>query len=154
MERASAADHQQSERAMRKFFTAVVLIPLGVVFVVFAVANRHLVTVSFDPFNSTDPSMAVSLPLFVVIIGVAILGVLAGGSAAWFRQRRWRRAARQHEAEAQRVRAQLADLRSQVAAEGQQRFPALAAGGQGGVQAGIQGGIYGSTGRDKQGAAL
>ncbi len=45
---------------MRKFFTALVLIPLGLIFIVFAVANRHLVTVSFDPFNSTDPSVAVS----------------------------------------------------------------------------------------------
>ena len=65
---------------MRKFFTAVVLIPLGLIFVVFAVANRHLVTVSFDPFNSSDPSLGVTLPLFVVIIAVAILGVVAGGS--------------------------------------------------------------------------
>ena len=85
---------------MRKFFTAVVLIPLGLIFVVFAVANRHLVTVSFDPFNSTDPSIAITLPLFVVIIAVAILGVVAGGIATWFRQRHWRRAARQHEADA------------------------------------------------------
>src|SRR6202166_5272089 len=86
------------EMVMRKFFTAVVVIPLGVIFVVFAVANRHFVTVSFDPFNSTDPSIAVALPLFVVIIVVAIVGVLAGGTATWFRQRHWRRAARQDEA--------------------------------------------------------
>jgi len=52
---------------MRKFFTALVLIPLGLIFVVFAVANRHPVTVSFDPFNSTDPSVGFTLPLFVVI---------------------------------------------------------------------------------------
>ena len=64
---------------MRKFLTAMVLIPLGLIFVVFAVANRHFVTVSFDPFNSSDPSIAVSLPLFVVIIAVAIVGVAAGG---------------------------------------------------------------------------
>ena len=64
---------------MRKFFTALVVIPLGLIFIVFAVANRHFVTVSFDPFNSTDPSVAVSMPLFVVIIAVAILGVVAGG---------------------------------------------------------------------------
>ena len=99
---------------MRKFLTAVVLIPLGLIFVVFAVANRHLVTVSFDPFNSTDPSIAVTLPLFVVIIAVAILGVAAGGIATWFRQRHWRRAARQHEADARAARAQLADLRSRA----------------------------------------
>src|SRR5258705_13789393 len=94
---------------MRKFFTALVLIPLGVIFVVFAVANRHLVTVSFDPFNSSDPAVGVTLPLFVIIIAVAIAGVVAGGSATWFRPRRWRRAARQHGADARRARAQPAD---------------------------------------------
>src|SRR5579859_2295752 len=97
---------------MRKFLNAVVLIPLGVIFVVFAVANRHMVTVSLDPFNSSDPALGFSLPLFVVIIAVAILGVVAGGSATWFSQRRWRRAARQHEADAREVRSQLADLRA------------------------------------------
>src|SRR6266446_9929169 len=97
---------------MRKFLTALVVIPLGLLFIVFAVANRHWVTVSFDPFNAVDPSVAVSLPLFVVILAVAIVGVAAGGSATWFRQRRWRRAARQHEADARRARAQLADLRA------------------------------------------
>jgi uncharacterized integral membrane protein len=130
---------------MRKFLTALVVIPLGVIFVVFAVANRHLVTVSFDPFNSVDPSVAVSLPLFVVIIAVAILGVAAGGMATWFRQRRWRRAARQHEADARRARAEIADLRAAAAvSRGEpQRLPAP-----------VQRGIYGSAGRDKQGATL
>jgi uncharacterized integral membrane protein len=117
---------------MRKFFTALVLIPLGLVFIVFAVANRHLVTVSFDPFNSANPSVAVTLPLFVVIIVVAIAGVVAGGCATWFRQRHWRRAARQYEADARQVRAQLADLRAGAAGPqaGPQRFPALARGGR------------------------
>src|SRR5258705_13982084 len=100
------------EMVMRKFFTALVLIPLGLIFIVFGVANRHLVTVSFDPFNSADPSVAVRLPLFVVIIAAAIAGVAAGGTATWFRQRHWRRAARQHEAEARQARTQPADLRA------------------------------------------
>src|SRR5476649_2183753 len=114
---------------MRKFLTAMVLIPLGLVFIVFAVANRHLVTVSFDPFNSTDPAVAVTMPLFVVIIAVAILGVVAGGAATWFRQRHWRRAARQHEADARQARAQLADLRTAAAApRGDPRVPALTQG--------------------------
>src|SRR5258708_14576435 len=99
------------EMVMRKFFTGLVLIPLGLILTVFAVANRHFVTVSFDPFNSTDPSVSVRLPLFVLIVVVAILGVLAGGSATWFPQRRWRRAARRHEADARQARAPLADLR-------------------------------------------
>src|ERR1700756_1236117 len=85
---------------MRKFFTTLIVVPLGLILIVFAVANRHFVTVSFDPFNSADPSVSVSLPLFVLIILVAILGVVAGGCATWFRQRRWRRAAPRHEGHA------------------------------------------------------
>lgn len=97
---------------MRKFFTALGLIPLGVIFLAFAIANRRLVTVSFDPFTATDPSVGVTLPLFMVIIVVAILGVLAGSFATWLRQRHWRRAARQNEAEARDARAQLAQLQA------------------------------------------
>ena len=63
---------------MRKFFTALVVIPLGLLFIIFAVANRHFVTVSFDPFNSVDPAVAVSLPLFVVIVGSALVGLIVG----------------------------------------------------------------------------
>ena len=127
---------------MRKFLNAIVLIPLGVIFVVFAVANRHIVTVSFDPFNSNDPALGVSLPLFVVIIVVAILGVVAGGCATWFGQRRWRRAARQHEMDAQDIRAQLADLRAAVTASRPRDMGAPAAFPQV------------TSRRDKQGATL
>jgi uncharacterized integral membrane protein len=130
---------------MRKMFTAVVVVPLGVIFIVFAVANRQLVTVSFDPLNSTDPGLAVTLPLFILIIAVAILGVVAGGSATWLRQRRWRRVARQHEADAQLARRELADLRARetTARYGAPRLPAPppATG-------------YGFAGRDKQDATL
>jgi uncharacterized integral membrane protein len=130
---------------MRKFVSALVVISLGLIFVVFAVANRHFVTVSFDPINSSDPSIAVTMPLFLVIIVAAIAGVVAGGMATWFRQGRWRRAARQHEADARRARAEATDLRAAaVASRGDpQRLPAL-----------TQRGIYGAAGRDKQGATL
>ena len=130
---------------MRKFFSTLLFILLGLIFVTFAVANRYFVTVSFDPFNSANPSVFVSMPLFVLIIVVAILGVIAGGCVTWFGQRRWRRAARQHEADARTARAQLAELRSQtLASRGEPQRLALPA----------QGGFYGSAGRDKQGATL
>ena len=135
---------------MRKFFTALIVIPLGLLFIVFAVANRHLITVSLDPFNTRDPSISVTMPLFVVIIGVAILGVVAGGTASWFRQRHWRRAARQHEADARQAQAQLAELRTgaMTSSRGDSRFLAL-------PPQGIAQGIgYGAAGRDKHGATL
>jgi uncharacterized integral membrane protein len=133
---------------MRKFLTAVIVIPLFVLFVVFAVANRHEVTVSFDPFNSTDPALAAAMPLFAVIIAAAALGVVVGGCATWIGQRHWRRAARQHRADAQTARDELTNLRATALAQnGQQRLPVS-------FQSGPQAGLYGPYGRDKQGAAL
>ena len=130
---------------MRKFLSALVVIPLGLVLMVFAVANRHFVTVSFDPFVSNDPSFSVTLPLFLLLIVVAALGVLAGGCAVWFGQRHWRRAARRHDADARAARGELADLRAQAAAARPepQRLP---------VPSGV--GLYGPVGRDKQRATL
>jgi uncharacterized integral membrane protein len=134
---------------MRKFLTTLIVVPLGLILIVFAVANRHFVTVSFDPFNSVDPSVSFSLPLFVLIILVAILGVVAGGSATWFGQRRWRRAARRHEADARVAREQLADLRAAatVSRGEPQRLPYPSQGGH-------SQGPLGASGRDKQGATL
>lgn len=130
---------------MRKFLTALIVIPLGLILVTFAVANRHFVTVSFDPLIADDPSLSVTLPLFLLLILVAALGVLAGGCAVWFGQRHWRRAARRHEADARAARGELADLRAQAAAARPepQRLPA---------PSGM--GLYGPIGRDKQRATL
>lgn len=97
---------------LRKIVNVLVVLPLAILFVVFAVANRHLVTLSFDPFNSSDPALSVSAPLFVVLIAVALLGVVAGSVATWFGQSRWRKVARRHEADVSAIRAELADLRN------------------------------------------
>lgn len=85
----------------RKILNLLVVAPLAVVFIIFAVANRHAVTVSFDPFDAT--SLTLTLPLFIVILLSAIAGVIAGSAATWLRQRHWRRAARKYEADAARA---------------------------------------------------
>lgn len=130
---------------MRKFLTALIVIPLGLILVIFAVANRHLVTVSLDPFMAADPALSVTLPLFLLLILVAALGVIAGGCAVWFGQRHWRRAARRHEADARAARGELAGLRAQAAPAKpeSQRLP---------VPSGVS--LYGAIGRDKQRATL
>jgi len=83
----------------RKIVTAIIVVPLAAVIIAFAVANRQTVTVSFDPFSSTSPAYAATLPLFVVVFAVLILGVLIGGIAAWIRQSKWRRTASKLDAE-------------------------------------------------------
>jgi uncharacterized integral membrane protein len=92
---------------MRKFLAYLVLIPLAVVIVMFAVANREAVTVSFDPFDPAHPAYSLKLPLYALIFALVAIGVLVGGIAAWLRQSRWRMRARRAEAEARDLRNRL-----------------------------------------------
>jgi uncharacterized integral membrane protein len=98
---------------MRKIVTAVILIPLAVIIVTFAVANRQIITVSFDPFNSAQPAVALKLPLFILIFALVGIGVLVGGIAAWLKQHKWRVRARRAETEARELRARLDAQRGQ-----------------------------------------
>jgi len=95
---------------LRKIVTFVVLVPLAVIIIAFAVANRQVVTVSFDPFSANAPAAAVTLPLFALVILLLIIGVLIGGLAVWLRQGRWRLTARRLERELQRLRGKVAAL--------------------------------------------
>ncbi|MCB1489420.1 MAG: LapA family protein [Bauldia sp.] len=89
---------------MRRFLIYFVLIPLALIGIALAVANRHAVVLSFDPFNAASPALSVSVPLFVLLFATLAIGVIIGGAAAWFRQGRWRRQARSERVEADRLR--------------------------------------------------
>jgi uncharacterized integral membrane protein len=83
----------------RKIIAAIILVPLAVIIIAFAVANRQIVTVSLDPFSAEHPAASLTLPLFALVIVLLVLGVLIGGIAAWLRQSKWRRTARRLERE-------------------------------------------------------
>ena len=95
---------------LRRVLAAIILIPLAIVIVAFAVANRHDVTVSFDPFAGNDPAASLTLPLFVLVILLLIFGVLLGGLATWLGQGKWRGAARRFERELSLLRSKLSVL--------------------------------------------
>ena len=96
---------------LRKIVAAVILIPLAIVIIAFAVANRQIVTVSLDPFSPEHPASSVTLPLFALVIGLLIVGVLIGGAASWLRHGNLRRTARRFEREMRDLRSELASLR-------------------------------------------
>jgi uncharacterized membrane protein YciS (DUF1049 family) len=111
---------------IRKIVLAVVLIPLAIVIVALAVANRQIVSVSFDPFSAAEPAFLLRAPLFVLVFVLVIAGVIIGGVAAWLRQGRWRRAAREREAELQSARNEVDRLRRELAARDTAAAPPLA----------------------------
>jgi len=79
---------------LRKIVTYLILVPLALIIIAFAVGNREIITISFDPFDAAHPAYAARAPLFVLIFVLVILGVIIGGCAAWLKQHKWRRAAR------------------------------------------------------------
>ena len=91
---------------MRTFLKALVLLPLAIVVVLLAVANRGPVTVSLDPFSREAPDIAFTVPLFALIFAAVMLGVLIGGTFTWLAQSKHRQAERIYKREARRLRAQ------------------------------------------------
>ncbi len=99
---------------MIRFLRIVVIAVVAIILLLFAVANRQAVTVSFDPFGPVDhPAFAIPAPLFAVVIVSAMLGVVAGSAATWVSQGRHRRAARRHRADADRWRSEAEALKTQ-----------------------------------------
>jgi uncharacterized integral membrane protein len=96
---------------MKKVIRYLVIVPLAILFVALAVANRHLVTVSIDPLFLFNPPLTVTMPLFLLLIIAILIGVVAGGAASWMRQSKWRRAARDNSSEAELWRAEADRLR-------------------------------------------
>ena len=108
----------------RKIVAALILVPLAIVIIAFALANRQSVTVSFDPFSADQPAASLTLPLFALVIVLLILGVMIGGIAGWLRHGRWRRAARRLEREADALRGELESCKRTAGTSGNATEPA------------------------------
>lgn len=89
-----------------KILSFIILVPLAIVLVVFCVANREAIGVSLDPIG-TLPQLAFQAPLFVLLIGSLILGLLLGGVGTWMTQSHYR-------AKSARRRREVENLRHEV----------------------------------------
>jgi uncharacterized integral membrane protein len=101
---------------MRSLLRVFVYVPLGLLILFFALANRGSVRISLDPFPGgglTGPSF--EAPLFLVVTSAA-LGVIAGGASSWLSHRRVRRVAKRALAEAAKAKEEVEQLRRQALA--------------------------------------
>lgn len=79
---------------LNRIATVLVFIPLAIVLIALAVANRGPAAFTIDPFNPGNPGLTVSMPLFVLLFAALAIGLVVGGVATWLRQGRYRKAAR------------------------------------------------------------
>jgi len=99
---------------IRKIVTALILLPIMLAIVLFAVGNRAPVTVAFDPFAADPPMFAFAVPLFLLLLLLLIAGVIVVGVSAWMGQRRWRRRARRLAADLKASHAETEKLRRRL----------------------------------------
>ncbi len=78
------------------------LLPLIVLFVAFAIANRHIVTLSLDP-----TPISIRAPLYSFVLAGIFVGLLVGGLIAWLRAGRWRRQLRDEQRSVRRLESEL-----------------------------------------------
>ena len=89
---------------LNRFMLIAVLVPLAIILVALAVANRGVASFTLDPFNPGNPALTWQMPLFVLLFAAIALGMLIGSVATWVKQGRYRKLARQRAQEVQSLR--------------------------------------------------
>jgi len=93
-----------------KHLSWIVTVPLAVVIVVFAIANRQVVTIDLWPFDAS-----LSGPLYLLILICLLVGFLAGATIMWLSEGRRRRLAREARDRSLELERQMTDLKRKVA---------------------------------------
>jgi hypothetical protein len=89
-------------------------LPIAIIVVSFAIANRQWINVSFDPFSRDAPFAAKDMPLWVLFFCGVFFGLIAGWIACWIAQGKWRRAAKDTRRELAHAQTEASELRREV----------------------------------------
>lgn len=96
---------------MVRFLKSLVLLPIAILVILLAVANRDPVRLSLDPF-SPEPVFSAMLPLYAILFGAVALGIVVGGIFAWLGQGTARRQVRHRGREIRRLEGETARLKT------------------------------------------
>jgi uncharacterized membrane protein YciS (DUF1049 family) len=96
---------------LRRFLNWAIWLPITILVVGFAVANRQWVNVSFDPFNAATPYAAITMPLWALLFCGLFIGAIAGWLICWLSQGKWRKSAREARSELRRTASELNSLK-------------------------------------------
>lgn len=113
---------------MIRYLRLILLALLGMALLVVALANRALVPVRLLPDDMaalTGLTWAMELPLFLVIFGSIIAGVMIGFVWEWFREHGHRAAASQKSRDVVRLERELAVLKDSTSVPPQDEVLAL-----------------------------
>ena len=117
---------------MKKLVLLLILIPVGIIAIALAVANRQTVALALPPEFGFQP---IQVPLFAILFTTLLVGMVIGSCATWVKQGKHRKNANERkvectklafEAEKQKARAEeLAAEKMADASQEQRAFAAL-----------------------------
>lgn len=80
---------------LKGIFNWMIGLPIAVVGIGFAVANRQWITVSLDPLNRVHPFATIDMPLWALFFCGVFAGIFVGWFVAWVGNNKYRRATRE-----------------------------------------------------------
>ncbi len=102
---------------MQRILRWLIGLPVALFVIVFAVANRQRVTLSFNPFVAGESYPSISMPLWLLFFFGIITGVILGWIGCWFAQAKHRKRAREAAAEVVKLQAERANLMAKAEPE-------------------------------------
>ncbi|ALE03275.1 LapA family protein [Bartonella ancashensis] len=89
----------------KRILLTIILAPFTAFVIAFAVDNRQMVTLTFNPFKINLEDSIYQAPLFVWLFIFFGLGLLIGSSICWFTQHRYRKALKKSKNELEKLKA-------------------------------------------------
>ena len=92
---------------MTRFLFWLMVLPLAVLMALFGIKNSQIASLNLDPFPYT-----LEFPLFALVLGAVLVGVMVGGTSTWLSQGRWRRKARGLNRRVRQLEHEMEDVRT------------------------------------------
>ncbi len=85
---------------MKRLLALLILVPVGIIIITMALANRQWVDLSLPPELGYAP---LPVPLFALLFATLLLGMFLGGLITWLKQGKHRKLARANKMEANKM---------------------------------------------------
>jgi uncharacterized integral membrane protein len=92
---------------LRRILLWIFWLPIAIIVISFAVANRQWTRLSLDPFSSTSPFLTIEMPLWLLFIVGVFIGLIVGWAMCWFAQGKHRKLARERAKDIVRLQSEL-----------------------------------------------
>ncbi len=94
-------------QGLQRFATWIVLAPVFLFLIAFALANRQNIGLYLNPLSAFDTSGGIEMPLFFALFAFFVFGAVTGSFVTWNSQRPWRNTVKRQAKEIEALRGEI-----------------------------------------------